>query len=448
MEKSKLVHISEADLETAVIYEVNIRQYSEEGTFEAFTRDIPSLKNLGVRILWVMPVHPISKAKRKVDLGSYYAIADYSKINPEFGTEDDFRNLVNTAHEHGIYVILDWVANHTGWDHPWITDHPEYYTQNGNGEIIDPQNSETGESWGWSDVADLNYDNGEMRVKMIDEMLYWIREFDLDGFRCDVAHQVPVDFWEEAAHRLREEKPLFLLAEAEQPELLKNAFDMQYAWEAHHIMNGISQGENNAQDLKNYLEKLGEELEEDDIVMYFTSNHDENTWNGTVFERMGDASEMMAVVSYILPGMPLIYSGQEWDLDKRLNFFEKDTIPVGQNANFYQLYEKLGKLKNEYPALNGGKKAAGYRLLPTSMEECILAMMREKDGRRLLFLANLSDAPQEFSFYMDQVDEETKNVLVDSNWINYFEECNYDILEENVYCFNPWEYKVLVDKLE
>ena len=388
--------VSKTDFETAVIYEVNIRQYSPEGTFEAFTSDIPRLKDLGVRILWLMPIHPISEVERKGTLGSYYAIQDYRKINPEFGDLDDFRELVATAHANGMYVILDWVANHTGWDHVWITEHPDFYTQNEAGKIVDPIDPSTGESWGWTDVADLNYDNEQMREKMIGEMLYWVTEENVDGFRCDVAHQVPVDFWEAAVERLKEERSVIMLAEAEQPELLVNAFDMQYGWESHHLMNGIARGEKTVQDFIKYLNKTENLLEDDDIIMNFTSNHDENTWSGTVHERMGDAAEVMTVLTYMIPGVPLIYNGQEYNLDKRLRFFEKDTIPMNSKGELYTLYEALGNLKNGYPALHGGKEAAGYRLLPTSLKESILAMMREKDGRRLVFLANLSDAPQKF----------------------------------------------------
>ncbi|HLU93505.1 MAG TPA: alpha-amylase family glycosyl hydrolase, partial [Membranihabitans sp.] len=304
-------------------------------------------------------------------------------------------------------------ANHTGWDHVWITEHPDFYTQNEAGKIVDPIDPSTGESWGWTDVADLNYDNEQMREKMIGEMLYWVTEENVDGFRCDVAHQVPVDFWEAAVERLKEERSVIMLAEAEQPELLVNAFDMQYGWEGHHLMNGIARGEKTVQDFIKYLYKTENLLEDDDIIMNFTSNHDENTWSGTVHERLGDAAEVMTVLTYMIPGVPLIYNGQEYNLDKRLRFFEKDTIPMNSKGELYTLYEALGNLKNGYPALHGGKEAAGYQILPTSLKENILAMMREKDGRRLVFLANLSDAPQKFSFYMDQLDEETKNALID-----------------------------------
>ncbi|UGU14777.1 alpha-glucosidase C-terminal domain-containing protein [Sinomicrobium kalidii] len=425
--------VSDEVLETAVIYEANIRQYSEEGSFNAFTRDIPELKELGVKVIWLMPVYPISSTKSKGSLGSYYAITDYTRVNPEFGTLEDFRKLVKTAHDNGMYVILDWVANHTGWDHVWVKEHPEYYTQDEKGNIIDPINPETGESWGWTDVADLNYNNREMREEMIKDMRYWIEEEHIDGYRCDVAHQVPVDFWENAADSLREIKPVFMLAEAEQPGLLEKAFDMQYAWEGHHILNEIAQGKKNVGDWDAYMAKNDTLLEADDIFMNFTSNHDENSWNGTVFERMGEAAETFAAMTYAIPGMPLIYSGQEYDMDKRLLFFEKDTI-IKKKGQFYPLYRKLGKLKNENNALNGGKKAAAYKRFSTSDDEKVLAFAREKEGDRVIFIANLSDEPLQFT------------VAAEGSYADYMNGKDMKIDAETTYDFEPWEYLILTGK--
>ena len=337
--KQSYTPISKADMENAVIYEVNIRQYSESGSFSAFTNDIPQLKELGVKIIWVMPIFPISETKRKATggdfayliedeternkmLGSYYAVSDFTKVNPEFGTINDFRHMIKTAHDNGMFVILDWVPNHTGWDHNWLTTNPEYYTQNENGEVIDPINPDTGESWGWADVADLNYDNKEMRQEMIEDMLYWVKEEGVDGFRCDVASAVPLDFWEDAIPKLRSEKSLFMLAEADQPNLLKgkDLFDMAYGWERHHIFNQMANSDN-AVALWNEVYKTDtDRYEQEDILMNFVTNHDENSWNGTVRERMGDASELLTALSFVVPGMPLIYSGQEYDLGHRLNF--------------------------------------------------------------------------------------------------------------------------------
>lgn len=432
------------NVKNAVIYEVNIRQYSEQGTFEEFTKDIPMLKELGVNIIWAMPIFPISKTKRKATggdfayliedkekrdkmLGSYYAVSDYGKINPEFGTIDDFRNLVDTAHENGMYVILDWVPNHTGWDHEWITTNPEYYTQNENGEIIDPINPDSGESWGWADVADLNYDNKNMRREMIDEMLYWIKDENIDGFRCDVASAVPLDFWEEAISKIRDEKDVFMLAEAEEPELVKGnrLFDMVYAWERHHIFNKMANEENAIEIWDKIMEKESERFESDDILMSFVTNHDENSWNGTIRERMGDASELLTALSYISPGMPLIYSGQEYDLDHRLLFFEKDEIPKTKKI-MWPLLQKLGKLKKENPALHTGIDASNYKKINVANPE-ILAFERSKGTDSVIFLGNFSKNSQEIN-----------NIF--SGSFNYF---NNVIENSEKLVFEPWGFKIL-----
>ena len=432
------------NIKNAVIYEVNIRQYSEQGTFEEFTKDIPMLKELGVKIIWAMPIFPISKTKRKATggdfayliedkekrdkmLGSYYAVSDYGKINPEFGTIDDFRNLVDTAHENGMYVILDWVPNHTGWDHEWITTNPEYYTQNENGEIIDPINPDSGESWGWADVADLNYDNKNMRSEMINEMLYWIKDENIDGFRCDVASAVPLDFWEEAISKIRNEKDVFMLAEAEEPELVKGKrlFDMVYAWERHHIFNEMANEENAIEIWDKIMEKESERFESDDILMSFVTNHDENSWNGTIRERMGDASELLTALSYLSPGMPLIYSGQEYDLDHRLLFFEKDEIPKTKKI-MWPLLQKLGKLKKENPALHTGIDASNYKKIDVANPE-ILAFKRSKGTDSVIFLGNFSKNSQEMN-----------NIF--SGGFNYF---NNVIENSEKLVFEPWGFKIL-----
>jgi len=402
----KLPPISDAVLETAVIYEANIRQYSVEGTFKAFTKDIPQLKELGVKIIWVMPIFPISETKRKATggdfaskikdpekrkkaLGSYYAVSDFTKVNPEFGTIEDFRKLLKTAHQNGIYVILDWVPNHTGWDHTWLKTNPEFYTKNAQGDITEPLNPD-GTPVGWADVADLNYNSKGLRKEMVKEMTYWLTQEDVDGFRCDVAGSVPTDFWQEAIPKLRAIKPIFMLAEAWEPALLKDhLFDMAYSWDTHHKMNAIAQGKENVKAWDDRMAQIDTLYEKDDILMNFVTNHDENSWNGSVKERMGDASETMLALSYATPGMPLIYSGQEYDLNKRLLFFEKDTIPKTK-GKVWPLLEKLGALKAGNKALNGGKKAADYTRLKTSKDSEILAFKRSKEGDFFFFIANLS----------------------------------------------------------
>ena len=450
VKKIELAPMNDALLETAIIYEANIRQYSPEGTFSEFTKDIPELKKIGVKVIWLMPIFPISENKRKATgdvfaediedpeerkkyLGSYYAVSDFKATNPEFGSKEDFRKLLNTAHENGMYVILDWVPNHTGWDHNWITSNPEYYTKNDKGEITDPLN-EDGTPVGWADVADLDYSNLELQETMINDMKYWITEENIDGFRCDVAGSVPVYFWENAIPKLRAEKEIFMLAEAWEPELLKgDLFDMAYGWDSHHLMNGISKGEKSIKDWDEYMIGLNTKYEENDILMNFITNHDENSWNGTVNERMGDAGEAMLALSYAMPGMPLIYSGQEYDLNHRLLFFEKDSIPKTK-ATVWPILEKLGKLKVETLAFNGGKNAATYKRLVTSKDEAVLAFQREKDGSQLVFIANMSNESLDFT------------ITVDAEMLHAYSGETVTLAQEKTYSFSPWEYMILLNK--
>ncbi|GGG40152.1 alpha-amlyase [Bizionia arctica] len=444
VEVVELAPMSDDVMETAVIYEANIRQYSPEGTFDEFTKDIPQLKELGVKIIWLMPVFPISETKRKATggedskfasdfpedeqgkyLGSYYAVTDFTKINPEFGTIEDFRKLVNTAHENGIYVILDWVPNHTGWDHEWLKTNPEYYTQNEQGEVIHPEGTD------WTDVADLNYDNQEMRIEMIEDMSYWLNEEGVDGLRCDVAGSVPTDFWEQAIPQLRNQKDIFMLAEAWEPELLKgDLFDMAYAWDGHHLLNDLANGDKNLEDLNVYINKVSNDYEDDDILMNFITNHDENSWNGAVKERMGDASQLMLAVSYVMPGMPLIYSGQEYGLDHRLLFFEKDSIPKTKGVAWDDL-KKLGALKNTNPALNGGKQKATALQLETDNVN-VLKYTRTKDGNSVTLLGNFSNEPQTFT-----IEEE-------GEFLDYMADEKI-VLNNQSMTLQPWEYKIFVN---
>ena len=304
----------------ANIYEVNIRQYTEEGTIKAFQKHLPRLKEMGVDILWLMPVFPVGELNRKGSLGSYYAVKDYKDINAEFGNINDFKELVKEAHSLGMYVILDWVANHSAWDNPWATEHPEWYQRDDSGNFVSP--------FDWTDVIAFDYNNADMRNAMTDALKFWITETDIDGYRCDVAGMVPTDFWDNARDHMEAIKPVFMLAEDEDnPDLLRKAFDMNYGWKLHHIMNDIAKGKKNANDIWDYMAWNDSVYPTNAYRMYFTSNHDENSWNGTVKERMGDAGEAMAILSYTVPGMGLVYSGQEAGLDKRLRFFEKDTTP-------------------------------------------------------------------------------------------------------------------------
>ena len=424
--QDSIAPISNQALENAIIYEANIRQYSPEGTFEKFTEDIPKLKELGVKIIWVMPIYPISTTKSKGSLGSYYAISDYTKVNPEFGNLDDVKNLVKTAHDNGMYVILDWVANHTGWDHVWLKSHPEYYTKNEKGEITHTVGTD------WTDVADLNYDNLEMRAEMLEDMKYWLKEANVDGFRCDVAGMVPLDFWENTVTELKKLKPVFMLAEGWEPNLLENAFDMGYSWDTHHRMNALAQGKETVKNWDERMIQIDTLYEKDDILMNFITNHDENSWSGTVKERMGDASEVMLALSYCAPGMPLIYSGQEYDMNKRLRFFEKDTISKVK-GKVWPLMAKLGELKNNNKALNGGKNAASYQKINSSDNKNVLIFSREKEGNKLTFMANLSN--KEVTFTSEKEGES----------VDFLTNEKLTFSKEKPLTFKPWQYKILID---
>lgn len=403
--------IQDQDLENAIIYEANIRQYSPEGTFNEFTKDIPQLKELGVKVIWLMPVFPISEKNRKAKgnllvedikdpkekekyLGSYYAVADYEKINPDLGTPADLTKLVETAHENGMYVILDWVANHTGWDHAWMEEYPEFYTKDENGKMMHPAGTD------WTDTADLNYDNRDLWDAMTYAMSFWVTEYNVDGFRCDVAHEVPTEFWNYATAQLQDQKPLFMLAESEKKDLFTEAFDMGYNWEGHHLKNELAQGKIDVKVWDEYMMKIDSTYQKDDYLMNFVTNHDENSWNGTVEERMGDAAELMTAFTYVLPGMPLIYSGQEYDMNHRLKFFEKDSIPK-EKGEMWPLLEKLGALKTTNSALHGAKEAAGYERISTSEDEKILAFKRNKNGEEVVFIANMTADEADFSLELE-----------------------------------------------
>ncbi|MEM6687595.1 MAG: alpha-amylase family glycosyl hydrolase [Bacteroidota bacterium] len=446
--KATIAPVSAAMMESAVIYEANIRQYSKEGSFDAFTKDIPQLRELGVKVIWLMPIFPISETKRKATgdqfvsdiedpkerekyLGSYYAVSDFKKINPEFGTIEDFRALVKTAHDNDIYVILDWVPNHTGWDHTWLTTNPEFYTKNDKGEITDPLN-EDGVPVGWADVADLNYDNKELRKAMIKDMQYWLSEEGVDGFRCDVAGSVPTDFWEEAVPQLRATKDIFMLAEAWEPELLKGElFDMAYGWDTHHRMNHIAKGEETVANWDQRMQQIDSLYEDDDILMNFVTNHDENSWNGTIEERLGEGAAAFTALSFVAPGMPLIYSGQEYDMKHRLKFFEKDEIPKTK-GEMWPLLAKLGTLKNTHVALNGGKNAALYTKITTGDSGALLAFSREKEGKKVVYIGNLSENPQ--------------NTTIDlsGSYTDYITGEKIIFSKDEDFPLRPWQYMVLL----
>lgn len=387
----------------ATIYEVNVRQHTAEGTFAAFEEDIPRLKAMGADILWFMPIHPIGKLNRKGGLGSYYSVQDYTGINPEFGNMEDFKNVVRTAHSYDMKVIIDWVANHTAFDHAWTKSNVDFYTPDSLGNIQPPLGTD------WWDVADLNYDNQALRKAMTADMIFWLENANIDGFRCDVADWVPIDFWNELRPQLDAVKPVFMLAEAENPELHEKAFDMTYSWELMHIMNGLAAKEKSIKDLYAYMAKEDTNFQKNDYRMNFITNHDENSWNGTVFERYGDAHLAYATLAATISGMPLVYSGQEAGNPKRLRFFDKDTIDWSQPL-YQEHYTKLYQLNKNEEALWNGYHGGEFEVLNTLSSENIVAFQRKKNDSHVITLINLDSIPSNVSI-LDTLDGEFNSIF-------------------------------------
>ncbi len=417
----------------ANVYEVNLRQYTPEGTFKAFEAHLPRLKKMGVDILWFMPITPISELKRKGTLGSYYAVKDFKGLNPEHGTAEDFKHLVKAIHDAGMYVMLDFVPNHSGWDNKLITEKPDWYTKNAKGEITDPIDPSTGKSWGWTDVADFNYDNKELWAYMTEVLKFWIEEYDVDGYRCDVAHGVPIEFWKEIIPEVRKNKSIVMLAEAEGANLHEAGFDVTYAWEFHHAMNEMAKGKKDISFIDEYLKKNAAEYPANATRMYFTSNHDENSWNGTEYERMGDAHKAFAVMSATLDGTPLVYSGQEAALSRRLEFFEKDVIEW-TSLPMEDFYTKLLALKKRNTSLMNASDKNTLQRHKTNNEEVFYAYRRMKDANNEIFVAlNLSDKKQTLKVLdLEAVD-----------YTNVFTGEKFTIKDKNAIEMEAWGYLVL-----
>lgn len=379
----------------ANIYEVNIRQYTKEGTINAFAAHLPRLKKMGVDILWLMPVQPIGEKNRKGKLGSYYAVRDYTAVNPEFGSMDDLKRLVRQAHGLGMRVILDWVANHTAWDNPWVTEHSDWYKKNDKGEIYPVTFNEGPEPEYWTDVVALDYSKPDVWKAMTDAMAFWVREADIDGFRCDVAGLVPIPFWNQARAELDRIKPVFMLAEWEEPKLHEQAFDMTYGWDLAEVMKNVAKGKADADELKGLFTHPAKVFPKHAYRMRFTSNHDFNSWQGSDTELYGPAFKTMAVLAATLPGMPLIYSGQESGLDKRLEFFEKDDIEW-KNYPLAGFYTKLLKLKKDNKALWNGQYGGSLEFLDTANDK-VIAYRRKLGANSVTVVANVSGSAQEYA---------------------------------------------------
>lgn len=411
----------------ATIYEVNIRQYTQEGTFKAFAKHLPRLQKMGIDILWFMPIQPIGEQHRKGKLGSYYSIKDYTAINPEFGTMKDFKALIKKAKELGFKLVLDWVANHSAWDNIWAKKNPDWYKQDEDGNILAP--------YDWEDVADLDFNSIEMRREMIDAMKFWIKEIGLDGFRCDVAGEVEVGFWEEAREELDRIKPIWMLAEnSDQYWLLNKAFNANYGWSFHAIMNKIAKGRENISAIFDYFDKIKANFPDGAYPMQFITNHDENSWAGTVRERLGEGHKAFAVLSFTVPGMPLIYSGQEVGLDKRLEFFKKDEIDW-TDQSLVPFYTQLIKLKTENEALWNGNAGGEILKIALTESENIVAFVRTKNNNKVLTIINLSDQTQATRL---------KRKKHAGRYHEYFSKKNIILSPKKTLELKPWEYRVFI----
>ncbi|MEO8109338.1 MAG: alpha-amylase family glycosyl hydrolase [Ginsengibacter sp.] len=411
--------------EQSNIYEVNLRQYSATSSIKDFETHLPRLKKMGVEILWFMPITPIGFENRKAnssELGSYYASRDYTALNPEFGTMDDWKAMVKHAHRMGFKVITDWVANHSAPDNHWMKEHPDFYKRDKDGNTVYTAD--------WNDTRNLNYDNREMRDSMIAAMQFWIRESDIDGFRCDAAYGPPEDFWKECIDSLKKMKDVFMLAEAEVPALHNVGFDESYAWT---VMEGF---------IKMYAGKLTllqvDSIINDDIQrfpknsyrLYFTTNHDWNSWEGTEFERFGDAANALAVFSQTMyQSVPLMYTGQEIPLKRRLKFFVKDPV-VWDKFDMAPFFSTLLHLRKKNPALAAN---ASYKKLVTANDNAIFAYVRESGKHKVAVVLNLSNQPQSFTINDASINGNPSNVFIGGR-----EKLN----DTHVFSMEPWGYEV------
>lgn len=406
------------------IYEVNIRQYSPEGTFKAFQEHLPRLADMGCGILWLMPVNPIGEKNRKGTLGSYYSVSDYYGVNPEFGSEEDFQTLVNEIHDLGMYVIIDWVANHSSWDNVWTQTNPEFYKKDANGNFYPPVKD-------WADVIQLDYGNKELYAQMTEAMKFWVEKYDIDGFRCDVAEMVPLDFWKYAREEIEKVKPVFMLAECENPRY-HEAFDMTYAWSAFGLFKDLSFSRKSILELDSYRMREIRKFDFKDYRMLFLSNHDENSWSESMVDHFPHNYKAFTVLSYALPGMPLTYSGQEALNPRELAFFDKDEINW-QDTDMQQLYRDLNALKNENQCLHNGKWGGRIVKVHNSNPESIYSFYRIASRNKLLFVFNLSNTKKKFILDIDP-----------GEYISCYDSLKYDSLADKELELEAWDYKILI----
>ena len=412
----------------AVIYQVNTRQFSQSGTFDGVIEKLAHIVGLGARILWLMPIHPIGEKHRKGELGSPYAVKDYFAINPEFGDESSLRRLIDEAHALGLKVILDWVPNHSAWDNHLVTQHPEWYARDYKGDF------RPSPWWDWSDIIEFDYDQPGLREYMIMAMTYWVEEFDIDGYRCDVAGYVPNDFWRQLRTALDNIKPVFLLAEWEDRDLHRDGFNMTYAWSWNEALHDIAHQKAPVDRLRKYYSWNERAWPRSAYRMTFVSNHDKNAWDGTQQEQFGECLEAAIVLSVLGEGMPLIHNGQEAGESKRLAFFERDPIDW-QDHPIGDLYRKLIHLKKRVPALWNGEYGASMIQVPNSLPAQVLSFVRRQDDVKVFVVLNLS---------ADTADVDFHENLYRDEYIDLFEASCTRIPQTDNLSLPPWAYRVFV----
>lgn len=373
----------------AVLYQINTRQFTAEGTFAAAMQDLPRLKELGVDILWLMPIHPIGAEHRKGTLGSPYSVQDYYAVNPELGTEEDFRAFVDAAHAQGFKVILDLVANHTAWDNELAKQHPDWYEKDWKGDFRPTP------WWDWSDIIDLDWSKPGVREHVGGAMEYWVREFGVDGYRADVAGYVPLDFWETARARLDAIKPVFMLGEVQQAAFHYAAFDATYAWDWHNTSKNVAKGKGDATSFYGYYAENESLWPRQAMRMTYIENHDSNAWEGTTQENYGAALDAMTVLSFTGEGLPLIHNGMEACNAKRLEFFERDPIDWGRGEDcpYGDLLKNLIAFRKGNPALANGQWGARMHKLETDRPEQVFAWVRTAGENRVVAFFNFGDKP-------------------------------------------------------
>jgi cyclomaltodextrinase len=404
------------------IYEVNLRQYTPEGTFKAFQEHLPAIKKLGVGVIWLMPIHPSGEGAKS--FGSFYCVRDYYAVNPDYGTKEDFQRLVDEIHRLGMYVMMDWVPHHSSWDNPLITQHPEWYKHDARGNIVQAN--------GWKDVAAFDYSNRQLWRYMADAYLYWIKEFQVDGFRCDVAGGVPIEHWRWLRGELQKAgRPVLLLAEANEPRH-HPAFDMTYDWNLPPIMWAIAKGAQPATAIDRMLQKERQQYPAGAVRMRFTYNHDYN-WGWRLAERYGGGVKTFAVLCATLPGRPLVLGGQEVGLDRRLPGSTRGPrrpIPWVESP-WRDFYTRLLNLYKDSRALYAGE----FAKVKSTSDDKVYAYVRCAAGDKVLVVLNLSDAPQEVTL---------RSALTAGDYRELFSEQRQRLGNEADLKLDPWEYRVYV----